>query len=114
MKITSNKDMFEFQARISSPEILRRMAENGERKIQGNAVKSRDATSLEDLGISKDRASRAMQLADVPQDQFDAPDISQSKAWGKSMSRILAFRAAHTWKSIIVSIRCRISFADIR
>jgi hypothetical protein len=39
--------------------ILRRMAENGERKIQGNAVKSRDATSLGELGIPKDRASRA-------------------------------------------------------
>lgn len=55
------------QAECKLGEILKRMAENGERKIQGNAVKSRDATSLEELGIPKDRASRAMQLADVPQ-----------------------------------------------
>jgi hypothetical protein len=49
-------------------EILKRMAENGERKKQGNEVKSRGATSLSDLliGIPKDRASRAMQLAEVP------------------------------------------------
>jgi hypothetical protein len=39
------------------------MAENGERKPQGNAVKSCGATSLADLGIPKDRASRAMQAA---------------------------------------------------
>jgi hypothetical protein len=64
-------------------EVLRAMAENGERKIQGNAVKSRDATSLEELGIPKDRASRAMQLADVPEDQFEAalaePRIAQPR-----------------------------------
>jgi hypothetical protein len=65
--------------------ILRRMAENGERKIQGYAVKSRDATSLEELGIPKDRASRAMRLADVPEDQFEAalaePRIAQPRRY---------------------------------
>ncbi|MGH9641365.1 MAG: hypothetical protein ACRD3Q_02965 [Terriglobales bacterium] len=38
-------------------EILKAMAANGERKKQGNEVKSRGATSLKDLGIPKDRAS---------------------------------------------------------
>ena len=35
-------------------EILKRMAVSGERKAQGNDVKSRGATSLADLGIPKD------------------------------------------------------------
>jgi hypothetical protein len=46
------------------------MAANGDRRQQGNSVKSRDATSLKDLGIPKDRASRAMQLAAVPEEEF--------------------------------------------
>jgi hypothetical protein len=32
-------------------EIPKRMADAGERRQQGNAVKSRDAISLQDLGI---------------------------------------------------------------
>jgi hypothetical protein len=55
------------------------MAANGERASRSNGganipTVSRGATpsTLEDLGIPRDRASRAMQLADVPEDQFEA------------------------------------------
>ena len=54
------------------------MAETGQRAKPGEPKSqqmSRGATSdvtLSDLRIPRDRASRAMQLADVPQDQFDA------------------------------------------
>ena len=49
------------------------MARNGERSSERGSPESRRATpQLADLGIPRDRASRAMQLADVPQDQFDA------------------------------------------
>jgi hypothetical protein len=64
--------------------ILKRMADNGERDPGGRGrIESRGATQLKDLGIPKDRASRAMQLADVPQDEFDAalaePRIAQPR-----------------------------------
>jgi hypothetical protein len=58
--------------------VLKRMSANGERAKPGEPKSqqmSRGATSettLADLGIPRDRASRAMQLADVPQEQFDA------------------------------------------
>lgn len=56
--------------------ILKRMAETGERAAQDAgrpSEVSRGAThTLADLGIPRDRASRAMQLAEVPQEQFDA------------------------------------------
>ena len=54
------------------------MAERGERATNGEPKSqqmSRGATSaptLSDLGIPRDRASRAMQLADVPEEQFEA------------------------------------------
>ncbi len=49
------------------------MAANGERQRSGdNQHSGGSATRLADLGIPKDRASRAMQLADVPQAEFDA------------------------------------------
>jgi len=50
------------------------MRETGEREQQGGDRRSklRDATLiLSDLGISRDRASRAMQLADVPGQDFE-------------------------------------------
>lgn len=56
-------------------EILKRMAANGERdrgKGGDRKSESRGATvKLSDLGIPKDRASRAMQLAEVPNEQFE-------------------------------------------
>lgn len=53
--------------------ILKRMAETGARRKQNdNQHGASSAVRLADLGIPKDRASRAMQLAQVPQDQFDA------------------------------------------
>jgi hypothetical protein len=68
-------------------EILKRQAENGERHDGRNApnvLASRDATpTLSDLGIPRDRASRAMQLAAVPEDEFEAalaePKIAQPR-----------------------------------
>lgn len=76
-------------------EILKRMAENGERAGQGGDRRSDDAESklrgatLKDLQIQPDRASRAMQLAAVPEDEFEAalsePKIAQPR-------RILAER----------------------
>ena len=63
-------------------EILKAMAANGQRVTQATA-KSSSAMRLDDLGIPKDRASRAMQLADVPQEQFDAalaePEVAQPR-----------------------------------
>lgn len=56
-------------------EILKRMAQNGERASKAGDRISREArgdTTLSDLGIPRDRASRAMQLAEVPQDQFES------------------------------------------
>ncbi len=52
-------------------ELLRQMRENGERRGPGDPDTSRGATSLSDLGIPRDRASRAMQLADVPEQEFE-------------------------------------------
>jgi hypothetical protein len=52
-------------------EILKKMAENGERKAAGRPDENGSAARLLDLGIPKDRASRAMQLAEVPQEQGD-------------------------------------------
>jgi hypothetical protein len=71
------------QAERKLGEILKKMAANGEREKQGgDRTKSHGAT-LTDLGIPKDRASRAMQLADVPQDQFEAalaePRVAQPR-----------------------------------
>lgn len=70
-------------------EILKRMAETGERATAGEPVSqqmSRGATSaptLADMGIPRDRASRAMQLADVPEQEFEAalaePRIAQPR-----------------------------------
>ena len=63
-------------------EILKRMADKGERTTRQTA-RSSSAVRLDDLGIPKDRASRAMQLADVPQEQFDAalaePAVAQPR-----------------------------------
>jgi hypothetical protein len=54
-------------------EILKKMAANGERrKATDNQHSASSAVQLADLGIPKDRASRAMQFADVP-----ASDISR-------------------------------------
>ena len=62
--------------------ILKRMAANGERVKGRPSPESRGAT-LAELGIPNDRASRAMQLAEVPQEQFDAalaePTIAQPR-----------------------------------
>lgn len=68
-------------------EILKRMAETGERVTRATARSSctaqDDVPTLSDLGIPSDRATRAMQLAEVPQDQFDAalaePTIAQPR-----------------------------------
>lgn len=71
-------------------EMLRASAANGERATQryhGRGVQAsvapRDTRTLSDLGIPRDRASRAMQLAEVPQEQFDAalaePEIAQPR-----------------------------------
>ncbi len=49
-------------------DILRAMAENGQRrKATDNQHKASSAVQLADLGIPKDRASRAMQLSEVPE-----------------------------------------------
>lgn len=70
-------------------ELLKRMADSGERATPGEPVTqqmSRGATSaptLSDMGIPRDRASRAMQLAAVPEDEFEAalaePRIAQPR-----------------------------------
>ena len=52
-------------------EILKAMAESGERRTRETA-KSSSAVRLDQLGIPKDRASRAMQLAEVPEPEFEA------------------------------------------
>ena len=51
------------------------MEQRGDRAGKGDRkanVASRDISTLSDLGIPRDRASRAMQLAEVPEDQFEA------------------------------------------
>lgn len=56
-------------------ELLRRMAANGERTKAGdNQHRSsrRATTSLASLGIPRDRAARAMELFDVPENEFEA------------------------------------------
>jgi hypothetical protein len=57
-------------------EILRAMAERGERATRQTARSTSagkvDAPTLEQLGIPQGRAARAMQLADVPNEQFEA------------------------------------------
>jgi hypothetical protein len=51
------------------------MRDRGERASRGRPGKTPHGagiTSLADLGISQDRASRAMKLADVPEREFEA------------------------------------------
>jgi hypothetical protein len=72
--------------------ILKRMAANGERAKPGNANQmSRGATSLDNLGIPRDRASRAMQLADVPADEFEAALalFLNGLVWGKPLHYVM-------------------------
>ena len=63
--------------------ILKRMAQNGERRGPGDPDTSRGATSLNGLGIPRDRASRAMQRADVPEEEFETalsrPGVAQPR-----------------------------------
>jgi hypothetical protein len=63
-------------------EILKVMAHNEERRTRASA-KSSSAARLDQLGIPKDRASRAMQLAEVPEAQFEAalaePGVAQPR-----------------------------------
>jgi hypothetical protein len=54
-------------------ELLHQMRGNGERDRGGRRSDNEShGATLSDLGIPRDRASRAMQLADVPQAEFDA------------------------------------------
>jgi hypothetical protein len=53
-------------------EILKRMAETGERSAGGKPSRDARVTTLSDLKIPYDRASRAMQLAEVPEQQFES------------------------------------------
>ena len=57
-------------------ELLKQMQARGERSKGQNSRHpdvSRGATrTLSDLGIPRDRASRAMQLAEVPEEEFEA------------------------------------------
>lgn len=73
-------------------EILRRMAMAGERAGKGDRVANvapRDISTLDNLGIPRDRASRAMQLAEVPQEQFDAALAEQQIAQPRRILREL-------------------------
>lgn len=69
-------------------EILKRMRENGERASPNGEVNQHtqgvaSRNTLADLGIPRDRASRAMQLADVPAKDFEAaltlPQMAQPR-----------------------------------
>lgn len=71
-------------------EILKAMAANGERASRQDTLKqapmspgATSAPTLADLGIPRDRASRAMKLADVPEPEFEsalaAPRIAQPR-----------------------------------
>jgi hypothetical protein len=71
-------------------EILKRMAETGERASRGGDPESNvarrdigDTPTLADMGIPRDRASRAMHLAEVPEQEFEAalaePRIAQPR-----------------------------------
>lgn len=66
--------------------ILKRMAQNGERERHGGDRRSSSrgaSLKLEDLKIPPDRASRAMQLAEIPEPEFEAalaePSIAQPR-----------------------------------
>lgn len=52
-------------------QLLKTMKESGERPA-GRRKKSRDDTTLSDLGISKDDSSRAQKLAEIPEKEFEA------------------------------------------
>ena len=64
-------------------EILHRMRETGERRGEHNENASRGATRLADLGIPRDRAARALTLAEVPEAEFEAalaePRVAQPR-----------------------------------
>jgi hypothetical protein len=59
-------------------QLLEQMRENGKRAKRGEPASqqmSRGATSaptLSDVGIPRDRASRATQLAEIPEEEFEA------------------------------------------
>jgi hypothetical protein len=62
-------------------EVLKRMREMGERRGPGNPQLSSDATiGLPELGITRDRASRAEALASVPEEEFEAAMTGQHVA----------------------------------
>ncbi len=55
------------EAQAKAGELLRQMAERGERKARGDSM-SQAVTSLGDLGIGRMEASRWQHVADVPED----------------------------------------------
>ena len=73
-------------------ELLKQMRESGERTTGAGARELRGAT-LGELGIPRDRASRAMQLADVPEEEFEAARFSARAARRQSLRRSVGPRS---------------------
>ena len=75
------------------------MKERGERASQrsdrGNQHSSAaQLSTLADLGIPRDRASRAMQLADVPEEEFEAARCQIARPAEEHPQAVLSSRAA--------------------
>jgi hypothetical protein len=66
------------EAKAKAGELLRQMADRGERKVRGDAM-SQPVTSLNDLGVGRMEASRWQQVADVPEADREAY-VEETKA----------------------------------
>lgn len=70
------------EAQAKAGELLKQMAERGERIERGSpGMKSQPATSLDDLGVTKSESSRWQQIADVPE-PIREEYVQETKAGG--------------------------------
>ncbi|CAN2532555.1 hypothetical+protein [Methylocapsa aurea] len=75
-------------------ELLRDMAESGERVADGRPKRSGDTTvsTLKDIGVTKDQSSRWQKLADMRPEDFEAKCAATSKEIGQSLVETRAER----------------------
>jgi hypothetical protein len=69
------------EAQAKAGELLKQMAERGERKARGDAM-SQPVTSLGDLGVDRMEASRRQQVASIPPDTRQSY-VEETKAVGE-------------------------------
>jgi hypothetical protein len=76
-------------------QLLKEMAERGEREDRGRRHQMSQAATLTDLGVSRTQSSRWQKLADLDEDDFEARTATAKKqAVSSPISRATGSRAA--------------------